>query len=154
VKLAAIAAAVPLCAACAAPVGDTSVSLHQVVRFADGSSYSLEKLEVSSVEVAGRTAGPATVPGDEVTIEVHVANAGSPIVARDVTMTFSYRSDGKEFPSQVLPSSNGIIARGQSGQITKTFQVKHVPQLFRAEHISVLLAVPSRPAIAFSGEVP
>jgi hypothetical protein len=143
-----------LLSACAAPVGDTNVNLHQRARLADGVTYVLDGFELASNDPS-RSAGLEKPVDDDVTVWVGLSNPQSLVRAADVAMTFAYTDDRNVEiePPQVDTSTNEISA-GSRGRIGKTFRVQQVSQLYRSRHLRVEVAVPSYPIITFSGRNP
>lgn len=150
------ALALLLLSACAAPVGDTNVNLHQRVRLADGVTYVLDGFEMASNDPK-RSAGLGKKKpvNDDVTVWVVLSNPQSLVRAADVAMTFAYTDDRNVEiePPQVDTSTNEISA-GSRGRIGKTFRVQQVSQLYRSRYLRVEVAVPSYPIITFSGRNP
>ena len=139
---------------CAAPVGQTNLSLHQRAQFPDGTRYVLSEFKMSEQDDS-QAAGAHRVPGPEVTVWVDISNAGQPISAADVTMHFSYTGDRNlEIEPPEVASSTNSVPRGGQGRVSKTFLVKDVPELFRSRQLRVVIGVPHYPTVTFSGSNP
>ena len=150
---AAIAGLVLLCG-CAADVGQTNLTLHQRAVFPDGTHYELGEFKMSEVD-NHRPGGPPKIPGNEVTVSVVVANAGTAIGSSDVTMSLAYRGErGQELVPPVVASAAGVIPTGAKGSISKTFRVEDTKELFQTRYIRVQVELPGYPTVTFSGSNP
>jgi hypothetical protein len=143
-----------LVSGCAAPVGDTNLTLHQRAELPGGTWYSLSGFEISAKKSGHRT-GAQLVAGDQVTVRVEVGNATRAIRANEVAMQFAYRNDaGQEVRPVQLSSSRNVVPVGGHDQISKTYRVDGVPEMFRASRITVVVGAPGYPSVTFSGANP
>ncbi|HET9871789.1 MAG TPA: hypothetical protein VFP89_04215 [Propionibacteriaceae bacterium] len=149
-----VGAAALLLGGCAAPVGQTSVNLHQDAVFDDGTRVSVAEFKVSE-QVSNLSHGPAKVPGQVVTVSVEISNAGKAINAADVQLDFRYTDDRNTevAPPQVGGSRNAVLP-GTSGRVSKDFRVGSPSVLFRSGHLRVEVQAPTYPSVTFSGQVP
>jgi hypothetical protein len=139
---------------CAAPVGQTNLSLHQRAQFPDGTRYVLSEFKMSEKD-GGPAVGAKKVPGPDVTVWVDIANAGKPITAADVIMHFFYTGDRNlEIEPPEVASSTNSVPRGGQARVSKTFRVEDVPELFRSRRLRVVIGVPDYPTVTFSGSNP
>ena len=145
---------VGLLCGCAAQPGETSLTLHQQATFPDGTSYRLAEFQVSEKDnVSGD--GPDKVPGNEVTVSVEISNAGPPISAGDVAMSFSYLGDrGQELRTTEIKSETSVVPSGARDRVSKTFGVENPTEVFRSRYLRVVVEVPNYPSVTFSGANP
>ena len=145
---------VGLLCGCAAQPGQTSLTLHQQATFSDGTWCRLAEFQLSDKDnLTGR--GPARVPGNEVTVSVEISNAGPPISAGDVAMSFSYVGDrGQELRTTEIKSETSVVPSGARDRVSKTFGVVNPTEVFRSRYLRVVVEVPNYPSVTFSGANP
>jgi hypothetical protein len=149
-----VGAAVLILGGCAAPVGLTSLNLHQDAVFDDGTRLSVAEFKVSE-EVSTLSHGPAKIPGQVVTVSVQISNAAKPINAADVQLDFRYTDDrNTEVAPPEIGGSRNAVLPGTSGRVSKDFRVGSPSVLFRSGHLRVEVRAPNYPSVTFSGPVP
>lgn len=139
---------------CTATTGQTNLSLHQYARFADGTRFLPNELEVSS-QKSDRPIGNQKVPAHVVTVWLDVHNSGKPVNASDVTLQLFYtdNNDREVQPAEVASSTN-VIATGGRDRVMKTFFVATISQVFQSRHLRIVVQVPDYPTVTFTGPVP